>query len=96
MACNATPSGPCTKGTGASIIFRNINFDFDKSNIKSESYPILDEVTEYLKANPKVKMEVQEHLDSKGKAAYNLKLSDRRAANIKSYLVGKGIAARTN
>ncbi len=86
------PPAPAPKEQG-SIIFRNINFDFDKSNIKSESYPILDEVTEYLKANPKVKMEVQGHTDSKGKAAYNLKLSDRRAAAVKTYLVGKGIAA---
>jgi OOP family OmpA-OmpF porin len=86
------PPAPAPKQQGA-IIFRNINFDFNKANIKSESYPILDEVTEYLKANPNVKMEVQGHTDSKGTAAYNLKLSDRRAAAVKTYLVGKGIAA---
>jgi OmpA-OmpF porin, OOP family len=86
------PVAPAAKEQGA-IIFRNINFDFNKSNIKSESYPILDEVTEYLKANPNVKMEVQGHTDSKGTAAYNLKLSDRRAAAVKTYLVGKGVAA---
>jgi OmpA-OmpF porin, OOP family len=86
------PPAPAAKEQG-SIIFRNINFDFDKSNIKPESYPVLDEVTEYLKANPNVKMEVQGHTDSKGTAAYNLKLSDRRAAAVKTYLVGKGIAA---
>jgi OmpA-OmpF porin, OOP family len=86
------PPAPAPVEQG-SIIFRNINFDFDKSNIKPESYPILDEVTEYLKANPNVKMEIQGHTDSKGTAAYNLKLSDRRAASVKTYLVGKGIAA---
>jgi OOP family OmpA-OmpF porin len=86
------PPAPAPKEQG-SIIFRNINFDFDKSNIKAESYPILDEVTEYLKANPNVKMEVQGHTDGKGTAAYNLKLSDRRAAAVKTYLVGKGVAA---
>jgi OOP family OmpA-OmpF porin len=84
------PPAPAAKEQG-SIIFRNILFDFDKSNIKPESYPILDEVTDYLKANPNVKMEVQGHTDGKGTAAYNLKLSDRRAASVKTYLVGKGV-----
>jgi len=86
------PPPPPAKEQGA-IIFRNILFDFDKSNIKPESYPVLDEVAEYLKANPKVKMEIQGHTDGKGKAAYNLKLSDRRAESVKKYLVDKGIAA---
>jgi OOP family OmpA-OmpF porin len=86
------PPPPAPKEQGA-IIFRNINFDFDKANIKAESNPILDEVTEYLKANPNVKMEVQGHTDGKGKAEYNLKLSDKRAAAVKAYLVGKGVAA---
>jgi outer membrane protein OmpA-like peptidoglycan-associated protein len=76
-----------------SIIFRNILFDFDKADIKPESYPILDEVTEYLKSNPDLKMEAQGHTDSKGTAEYNLKLSDRRAASVKKYLVDKGIEA---
>jgi OmpA-OmpF porin, OOP family len=86
------PPAPAAKEQG-SIIFRNIQFDLNKSNIKPESYPILDEVVDYLKANPDVKMEVQGHTCNLGTAAYNLKLSDRRAASVKTYLVGKGVAA---
>jgi len=86
------PPAPAPKVMG-SIIFRNILFDFDKADIKPESYPILDEVTEYLKSNPDLKMEAQGHTDSKGTAEYNLKLSDRRAASVKKYLVDKGIEA---
>jgi OmpA-OmpF porin, OOP family len=80
------PPAPAAKEQGA-IIFRNINFDFNKATIKSESEPILDEVAAYLKANPNVKMEIQGHTDSKGTAAYNLKLSDKRAAAVKAYLI---------
>lgn len=87
-----TPPPPAPKEQG-SIIFRNIQFDFDKSTVKPESYPILDEVVDYLKANPNVKMEIQGHTCNLGTAAYNLKLSDRRAASVKTYLVGKGVPA---
>jgi len=80
------PPPPAPKEQGA-IIFRNINFDFNKATIKPESEPILDEVAAYLKANPNVKMEIQGHTDSKGTAAYNLKLSDKRAAAVKAYLI---------
>jgi len=88
-----TPPPPPAPKEQGSIIFRNIQFDLNKSNIKPESYPVLDEVVDYLKANPNVKMEVQGHTCNLGKAEYNLKLSDRRAASVKTYLVGKGVAA---
>ena len=81
------PPPPAPKEEQGAYVFRNIYFDFDKATIKPESEPILDEVSDFLKANPNMKMEVQGHTDSKGTAAYNLKLSDRRAAAVKAYLV---------
>jgi len=86
------PTPPPVEKQGA-IVFRNIQFDLNKATLKEESYPILDEVADYLKANPSVKMEVQGHTCNLGKAEYNLKLSDQRAKAVKDYLVGKGIAA---
>ena len=80
------PPAPAPKEQG-SIIFRNIGFDLNKATVKSESEPILDEVAAYLKANPNVKMEIQGHTCNLGTAAYNLKLSDRRAAAVKAYLI---------
>lgn len=85
------PPAPAPKEQGT-ITFRNILFDFNKYNIKPESYPILDEVTDYLKANPNVKMEVQGYCDNKGTYKYNMKLSDERANAVRKYLVDKGIA----
>jgi outer membrane protein OmpA-like peptidoglycan-associated protein len=39
-----------------------------------------------------MRIEVQGHTDNKGKPAYNLKLSDRRAASVRKYLVRRGVA----
>ena len=48
-------------------------------------------MTDYLKANPNVKMEVQGYCDNKGTYKYNVKLSNERANAVRKYLVGKGI-----
>jgi OmpA-OmpF porin, OOP family len=72
-------------------ITQQIHFEFDKDVIRRESYPILDAVADVLLKNPTMRIEVQGHTDNKGAAAYNLKLSERRAASVRRYLVGKGI-----
>ncbi|WP_231865016.1 OmpA family protein [Sorangium cellulosum] len=72
-------------------ITQQIHFEFDKDKIRPESFPILDAVVDVLQQNPKIKIEIQGHTDNKGAAAYNKKLSDRRAASVKKYLVAKGI-----
>ncbi|AUX23689.1 outer membrane protein [Sorangium cellulosum] len=72
-------------------ITQQIHFEFDKDKIRPESFPILNAVVEVLQAHPKIKIEIQGHTDNRGSAAYNKKLSDRRAAAVKKYLVAKGI-----
>jgi outer membrane protein OmpA-like peptidoglycan-associated protein len=75
------------------IVLRGINFDFDKSNIKREFVPVLDEAAQILKDNPSVKVTIEGHTDSKGTDAYNQKLSERRANAVKHYLESKGVTA---
>lgn len=72
-------------------ITQQIHFEFDKDVIRPESYPILDAVADVLLKNPQITLEVQGHTDNKGQAAYNLKLSDRRAASVRKYLTRKGV-----
>ncbi len=74
-------------------ITQQIHFEFDKDIIRKESFPVLDAVADVLRNTAGIRLEVQGHTDSKGQPAYNLKLSDRRAASVRKYLVGKGIAA---
>ncbi len=72
---------------GMSITLRGIYFDFDKSTIKPESRPALEDAAKMLKENPSITVEIQGHTDSKGSDEYNLSLSDRRAAAVVAYLV---------
>jgi outer membrane protein OmpA-like peptidoglycan-associated protein len=75
------------------IILRGVNFDYDKSNIKSEFAPILDEAAQTLKDNPDINVRISGHTDSIGSDEYNQRLSERRAQAVKQYLVSKGIAS---
>lgn len=64
-----------------------IFFDFNKSDVKPESKPALDEVAKLLKANPSMKVWVVGHTDSVGTLETNLKLSEARAAAVAKALV---------
>ncbi|GBG02732.1 hypothetical protein AZSI13_20590 [Azospira sp. I13] len=68
-------------------------FDFDKAVLRAEGKSKLDELVTKAKAiNLEVIIAVG-HADRIGKDAYNQKLSERRAAAVKEYLVSKGIEA---
>lgn len=73
------------------IVLPEVYFEFDKSDIKPESYPVLDGAARTIRTvfegNATVKIEVQGHTDSKGSDAYNLNLSNERAGSVKQYLV---------
>jgi outer membrane protein OmpA-like peptidoglycan-associated protein len=72
-------------------ITQQIHFEYNKSIIRPESFPVLNAVVEVLEKNPNIKIEVQGHTDNRGGAAYNKKLSDARAASVMKYLTARGI-----
>ncbi len=75
------------------IVLRAVHFDFDKSNIRADAVPILDEAVRILKEENIMAVISEGHTDSIGSVPYNLKLSQRRAAAVKKYLVDHGIPA---
>ncbi len=82
--CKNTLKGAHVNQFGCWIV--DVKFDNDKSNIKSQYYPELDNAVTVIKNNPGVNIEVQGHTSSTGTAAYNQKLSERRAQAVKDYL----------
>ena len=78
------------------VISEKIQFDFNKATIKAESHGLLDEIVQVFKENPHIReVEVIGHTDSDGSDRYNKKLSDKRAAAVRQYLVDHGIAEGT-
>ena len=77
---------------GQVVRLNNVFFDFDKSNLRNESFVELDRVVQLLKENPAIEIEMSAHTDSKGADDYNYRLSDNRAKSVREYIISKGIA----
>ena len=87
-----TPTAqPLPPPSGKRIVLRGVHFDFNKSDIRPDSRPILDEAGEILKENPDVRISVEGHTDAIGSDEYNKQLSLRRAEAVFRYLVNHGI-----
>lgn len=74
-----------------STFSRPINFDFDKFDIKEESFYILDEIADVMLSDPKLKLEIQGHTDNTGGIEYNLTLSENRAKAVYDAIVARGV-----
>lgn len=74
-----------------SIKLNNIYFDFDRYELKPESFTEMQRVYKFLTDNPSVKIEISAHTDSQGSDDYNLTLSQKRAQSVVDYLIGLGI-----
>ncbi|HEY6863265.1 MAG TPA: OmpA family protein [Burkholderiales bacterium] len=68
-------------------------FDFDKSAIRADAQGRLDDVVARAKGVSVEAVNVVGHTDSIGSDEYNMKLSQRRAASVKDYLVKHGVPA---
>jgi outer membrane protein OmpA-like peptidoglycan-associated protein len=69
-----------------------IKFRYDKAELDPASDPILQAVASLLTEHSEItKVRIEGHTDNKGSAAYNLSLSQRRAAAVLAWLVGHGI-----
>jgi outer membrane protein OmpA-like peptidoglycan-associated protein len=71
-----------------------IQFETGSSVIKPESYKLLDEILQSSVVAEGLKVGVYGHTDNVGGAQSNQKLSEDRAASVKSYLLSKGLAAQ--
>jgi len=73
-------------------VLQQVHFATGSATILPDSFPMLQEIVQLLKANPSIKkMRIEGHTDNRGGAAMNLDLSKRRAASVRAWLVQHGI-----
>lgn len=87
-----TPSKPVSETErqlveGGRIRLENVYFETGSANLLPESETTLNEVGGVLEKFVDLKLEVQGHTDTRGSAAYNMKLSQGRAGSVRNYLI---------
>jgi outer membrane protein OmpA-like peptidoglycan-associated protein len=75
------------------VILNQIRFEFGKDRLLPESFGILAEVANSLRAQAEVRVRIEGHTDDVGKNDFNQKLSERRALAVMNWLVDNGIEA---
>lgn len=81
------------EGDGTVVrVLQQVHFAFGTAQILPESFPVLQEVADYLKANKAIKrMNVEGHTDNRGAPDLNKRLSQARASSVMTWLVQHGV-----
>jgi len=70
-----------------------VRFDTNKSTLTAAAKANLDKLVPVFNQYPDTNIQIYGYTDSTGTPEYNLTLSEQRAASVKSYLAGKGLAS---
>lgn len=96
-ACPGTPPGARVDASGCPLvgerfaIVTNINFDFDRTNVRDDVKKRLSRVIRLLKEMPGLEVEIVGYTDDVGTIEYNLDLSIRRAQSVREYIIAQGV-----
>jgi peptidoglycan-associated lipoprotein len=74
-------------------ILGDVRFSYDSYDLDSAARDVLARNIDWLQQNPRAKVELEGHCDSRGTIEYNLALGAKRAKAVKDHLVTQGIAA---
>lgn len=73
---------------------RTVFFDFNSATLTPAARTALQSNVEFMRNNPKVRIQVEGHCDERGGVQYNLALGERRARSVRDYMVSMGIDAQ--
>jgi peptidoglycan-associated lipoprotein len=90
-AARTASDGQRAQAEMTALLSQKVYFDYDRDVLRDDARAILDAKVPVLVANPGVSLLISGHTDERGTAEYNLALGQRRAAQVKRYLTGKGI-----
>ena len=69
------------------VVLQKIYFDLNSSTLRNESNVELNNLANFLRNNPSLKIQLGGHTDTRGTLEDNLKLSTERAKSVYSYLI---------
>ena len=75
------------------LVFQDVYFDYDQSEIRSDAKPTLENISKWLGEHGGVQLMVEGHCDERGSNEYNLALGEQRALAVRRYIVGLGTEA---
>lgn len=64
-----------------------VEFDFAKAKVMPAHHSQIRKIAEYMKSHPGIRVTIEGHTDSIGSQKYNLRLSKKRAENVRRYLI---------
>lgn len=70
----------------------DVLFEFDKAELLPKAQDVLTRVAAMIREQPRGTVRIEGHTDSKGDDAYNQRLSDQRAAAVKTWLMANGLS----
>jgi len=73
------------------VIGDRVLFTVDQSNLTPQATAILDQQVAWLAPRSGLSITIEGHADEQGTRDYNLRLSQRRAAVVRDYMVAKGL-----
>ncbi len=69
----------------------NIYWNYNDWEVRVDAQPYLNMLSDLLKTNPSLKVEIRSHCDSRGSDSFNRTLSKKRAKSAMNYLISNGI-----
>lgn len=87
LGCKVVIGGDLAKCFGIKVIY----FALNKAEITTSAAFELEKILDVMKNNPKIKIDVRSHTDSRQTAKYNEVLSDKRAKSTIAWLIKNGV-----
>ena len=91
------PPAPVASGPTDEELFaqnvKDLYFDYDKYDVKSDEQAIIKADAAFLAAHPNYKLTISGHCDERGSEDYNLALGSNRANSVRDQLVSLGVSA---
>jgi len=93
--CPGTGEGIVVDAEGCAIkqtfSLEGVKFEFASANLTPNAKVVLQDVVDTLAGQPSMEVQIAGHTDSKGLAAYNVRLSEERAMSVKDFMIENGI-----